>query len=167
MEIVYIINTILQSFAISLGVGSSTIAIVQFFVAIKDGNISDEERKMMGVVYFILRLAMGVILFTTLVQVGLFYYLVGDWSFISPFMMAIWTVVGVIFLNAIAMTLHYMPSKFGPAIQAGSWYSLGFLIALIPLGLITFTYVQFAAAYAGVLLLSIATVNTVMMKLKK
>jgi len=167
MEIIYILNTILLSIAVSLGVGCSTVAITQFFVAISDGKMGQEERKMMGVVYTLLRVAMAGILVTLLIQAGLFYYLARDFSFVSPFLMSMWTVVGVLFLNAIGMTLHWVPGKIGPAIQASSWYSLGILLTLIPLGLVGFEYTQFALVYAGFILLSIASLNLLMNHLKE
>ena len=73
MELLLLITAVIQSFAISLGVGSSTLAIVNFFVAIDDGKIDDTERKMMGVVYIILRIAMVMILFTTAIVAAVAY----------------------------------------------------------------------------------------------
>lgn len=166
MEIIHILNTILMSIAVSLGVGCSTVAITQFIVAIKDGQIGPAERNMLGAVYTLLRVAMAAILVTILIQVGFFYYLVGDWSFVSPFMMSLWTVVGVLFLNAAGMTMHWIPSKIGPAIQASSWYTLGVLMSLITLGLISFAYTQFILVYAGLILLTIASLNLFMNHLK-
>ncbi len=161
MEIIYIINAILLSVAVSLGVGCSTVAITQFFVAINDGQIDQTERKLLGAVYIILRVAMVAILLTLLVQAGIFYSLMDGFGFLSPFMLSMWSVVGVLYLNAIGMTMHWIPSKIGPAIQAGSWYTLGVLLALIPLGQITFGYTQFLLVYAGVILLAIAAISVV------
>lgn len=161
MEIAYIAVAILQSIAVSLGVGSSTIAITQFFSAIADGNIDETERRMMGVVYFVLRIAMGLITVTSLAQAGIIYSFVGL-GYFNPFTVGLWVVIVVLFLNAVLMTKHLMPSKFGPGIQAGSWYTLGILFAMVPLGLTSFSYVQFALVYAGILILTIAIVNGVM-----
>ncbi len=66
MIMIITLATIIQSMAISLGVGSSTLAIINFFVAIADGAIDETERKMMGVVYKVLRVAMVLILITTI-----------------------------------------------------------------------------------------------------
>ncbi len=64
------------------------------------------------------------------------------------------------------MTLRLMPSTFGPALQAGSWYTLGTLAALVPLGLTTFTLTEFFLGYITWLILAIAIVNGVMAILK-
>lgn len=168
MEIIYIITAVLQSFGLSAGVGSSTIAVVQFFSAIADGKIDENERRIMGVTYTVLRVSMGLILLTTAIHGAIFYYYAGlGVSYFNPFTVAIWLVIAVLFLNALAMSKHWLPSTLGPGIQAGSWYTLGVLFAFIPLGLTGFTFVQFILAYAGMVLLAVAIINGVMNHLKK
>jgi hypothetical protein len=65
-----VLITILQTFSISLGVGSSTLAIINFFVAIADSKIDETERIMMGVVYTVLKVAMVLILTTTIILIS-------------------------------------------------------------------------------------------------
>lgn len=161
LETAYIIVTILQTIAVSLGVGCSTTAVTQFFFAIADGKIDEGERRIMGVVYILLRVAMGLILLTTMVQAAILYKVMGT-AYINPFTVGIWTATIVLYVNAILMTLHWMPSKFGPGIQAGSWYTLGISFALIPLGLVSFSYQQFFLAYAGAMVLGVVLVNLIM-----
>ena len=55
-----------------------------------------------------------------------------------------------------------IPSNFGPAIQAGNWYTLGTLSALLPLGIVGFSLTQFALAYIAWLILAISIVNAIM-----
>jgi hypothetical protein len=152
--------SILQSFSISLGVGSSTLAIISFFVAIADGSISPDERKIMGVVYIVLRVAMILILFTTLCLLAAQYS--AGILLIAPFNITQVFVVIVLFVNAMLMTAHLIPSNFGPAIQAGNWYTLGTLSALVPLGLTGFTLTHFFLAYITWLILAISIVNGIM-----
>jgi len=59
-----------------------------------------------------------------------------------------------------------MPSTFGPALQAGSWYTLGTLAPLQLLGLTDFTLAQFLMAYVTWLILAVGIVNGVMAILK-
>ena len=155
---------IVQSFSISLGVGSSTLAIVNFFVAISDGKIDETERRMMGIVYVVLRIAMILILATT-VLLMIFDHLDAGIDMTS-LVSAQLIVLIVLFLNATLMTMRKMPSTFGPALQAGSWYTLGTLAALVPLGLTTFTLTEFFLGYVTWLILAIAIVNGVMAILK-
>ena len=161
MTIFLTLMAIIQSFAISLGVGSSTLAIASFFVAISDGNIDDTERRMMGIVYIVLRIAMVLILVTTLILLSYKYAMVGLGG-MSAFHFGQLLAIIVLFVNAMLMTAHLIPSNFGPAIQAGNWYTLGTLSALLPLGITGFTFTQFLLAYATWLVLAVAIVNGIM-----
>jgi hypothetical protein len=158
---IFTLIAILQGFSISLGTGASTLAIINFFVAIADGTISPEERRMMGVVYIVLRVAMVSILVTTIILLVSKYGAMGLGT-LSTFHTAQVLVIAVLFINAILMTKHLIPSNFGPAIQAANWYTLGTLAALIPLGMSHFTFTQFALAYVAWLILAISIVNAVM-----
>ena len=161
MSILLAFTTILQSVAIGLGVGTSTLAIINFFVAIADGKIEPEERKMMGVVYIVLRVAMGLILLTT-VLLTLFGYYHFTLGVVSGYGLAFWLLILVLYSNAVLMTYHLMPSTIGPALQASTWYTLGTLSALLPLGWVHFSVFHFTLAYVSFVLLAIAAVNGVL-----
>jgi hypothetical protein len=165
MELIMIVVAILFSFATSLGVGSSTLAIINFFVAIADGTIDAAERRIMGVVYILLRVAMVVIFICLVLMTGYNAFHLGAAAF-SSLLLAQWLIVLVLYLNAILMTLRIMPSTFGPSLQAGSWYTLGILAALLPLGLTDFTVVQFLLGYITILFLATGLVNGLMAYLK-
>ena len=165
MEMIFVIASVLQSIGVSLGVGCSTISIINFFVALADGKIEESERKMMGVAYILLRVAMVIILLTT----ALLAYIALQKNAIelySAFSVGVWTLVVVLYVNAVLMTKHIMPSTVGPALQAGTWYTLGVIMALVPLKLTNFTYFQFLFAYFAVIALSVTIVNAVMGHLK-
>lgn len=155
-----ILMAILQNFAISIGVGASTLAVTNFFVAIADGSISPDERRMMGVVYIVLRIAMILILITTLCLLAAQYN--AGVLHLVPYNVAELSVIGILFVNAMLMTAHLIPSNFGPAIQAGNWYTLGVLSALVPLSLTTFTLLHFFLAYITWIVLAISIVNGIM-----
>jgi hypothetical protein len=157
MDIVFIMMLVLQSIGISLGVGSSTLAIINFFVAIKDGTISADERKMMGVVYVVLRVAMGLILYG-LIAGGLVAY--------STNVIAVWLLLFVLYINALLMTLRIMPSSFGPSIQAGTWYSLGIMFSLTQTTGVTFTVTQFVIWYVTFVVFVTILVNVLMQVFK-
>lgn len=168
MEILYIITAVVQSLGLSAGVGSSTIAVMQFFAAIADGKIDDSERRVMGVTYKLLRVSMGLILVTTAIQGAILYYYAGmGVAYFNPFTVGVWLIITVLFLNSIAMTKHWLPSTLGPGIQVGSWYTLGVIFAFVPLGLTSFTFLQLLLAYVGMICLATAIVNSVMNHLKK
>ncbi len=161
MEIILVMVAILQFFAISLGVGSSTLAVTNFFVAIADGKIDETERKMMGIAYTILRVAMGIILITTGIIVA---YDVGRHGLasITTFTVAQLSMIVVLYANATLMTLRIMPSTVGPAFQAAAWYALGALGALMALQLTDFTFLQFALSFAAECALNVTITNGLM-----
>ncbi len=165
MELIILFVAVIFSFATSLGVGSSTLAITNFFVAIADGSIDGTERKMMSVVYVVLRVAMVTLFFMLAILTAYNTYHLGAAAF-TPLLFAQWTILAVLYLNAILMTLRIMPSTFGPSLQAGSWYTLGTLAALLPLGLTNFTYGQFVLGYLAMLMLATGLVNGIMAILK-
>ena len=146
---------ILQGFGISLGVGASTLAVTNFFVAIWDGIIDEAERRMMGIAYIILRIAMILILTTS---TGLAVYELMTLGVVSTFNLEILSLSVILFINAALMTLHLIPSTFGPSIQASAWYAMGFisLFRLIDLeiSLYLFPIVYFAAVIFAVMLVN-------------
>jgi hypothetical protein len=161
MTIFITLVAILQSFSISLGVGSSTLAIINFFVAIADGTIDDTERKMIGIVYKVLRVAMAIIFVTSIILLAFSTSSTGL-SGMSGFGWGQIITLVVLYTNALLMTHHLMPSTFGPAIQAGSWYTLGALSALQLLGMVGFSLTSFLMSYIAWIILAIGIVNGIM-----
>lgn len=127
--------------AISLGVGASTIVIASFMVALSDGKIDVSERRMLGVIYITLRVAMvsilAMLMYISLVVPSLFSTL-----------LFLWPLVGVLYVNAILMTKHWISPKFGPAIQAATWYTLGFVTVIDTFGLYEVSVNFFLMLYA-------------------
>ena len=167
MEMIYVLLSIVQTIGISLGVGCSTVALASFFVAIADGKIDEVERKMLGVVYVLLRVAMVAIIVTTFLLLLLGIYTTSVVVYFNPFTISHIILIVTLFLNAFLMTKHIMPSKFGPAIQASTWYTFGIILALEPLGLTHFTLFEFIVGYLAAIALTIAIVNAIMEHLKK
>jgi hypothetical protein len=156
---------ILQTFSISLGTGASTLAIINFFVAIADGKIDETERKMMGIVYKVLRVAMVTILATTAFIIASEYGKFGL-NNLSAISISQIIVLAVLYGNAVLMTAHLVPSTFGPAIQAGSWYTLGVISSLQIIGVTNYTTLQFLLGYITWIILAVGIVNGIMAILK-
>lgn len=156
---------IVQTFAISLGTGSSTLAIINFFAAIADGTIDETERRMMGIVYKVLRIAMVAILLSTVLLVANTYSQTGLMNLPAFYFAQAFTLF-VLYVNALLMTAHLVPSTFGPGIQAGSWYTLGTLAALQIAGTTDFKFLAFFLGYIAWIVLAIGIVNGVMAILK-
>ena len=163
MEIIF---NIIQSMGISLGMGCSTLAVLNFFHAIADGKIDETERNFMGVTYLVLRVAMGIILVSTigLLTAG---YLESGHTHFTTYVVAQIILVVILFLNSFLMTLHIMPSTFGPAIQASTWYALGFMMALAVNFDVNVNFFIFIFAYTTLILFAISLINAVMAYLKE
>lgn len=156
---------ILQTFSIALGTGASTLAIINFFAAIADGSIDPTERRMMGIVYRVLRVAMVAILVTTAFIISVEYGQVGL-AHLSVISISELIVLLVIYSNALLMTFHLVPSTFGPGIQAGSWYTLGVITSLQIIGATNYTIGEFLMGYVTWIILAIGIVNAIMAILK-
>lgn len=164
MDFLYITFELVQAIGISIGMGTSTLAILNFFYAISDGSISETERNFMGITYTVLRVAMGIILVSTVILSILGYNIYGS-DYFTHYVSAQAFLVFMLFANAALMTLHIMPSTFGPAIQASTWYTLGFIMALLPY-VHSFNFLLFGFAYATFIFFSISFVNAIMAYLK-
>jgi hypothetical protein len=156
---------VFQSIFISLGVGSSTLAIINFFAAIADGKIDETERRMMGIVYVVLRVAMVGILITTLTLLIPIIQTSG-FDALSGIHWGQFLVLTTLFINALLMTKRLMPSTFGPGLQAGSWYTFGIMMALALQGIDSYSFLQFILSYIAIMILAVGTVNGVMAWLK-
>lgn len=165
MATILFLLSIIKTLATGLGVGSSTIAIANFFVAIYDGKIDPLERRMMQVTYVVLRVAMTVILVTTLTLLSV-HIIEQGLAALTPVVLAEITILFVLYANAVLMTLRIMPSTVGPALQASSWYALGITAALVAMGMTHFNFTQFMLGYIAFFLLAATGVNAGMHYLK-
>lgn len=157
---------VLSAIGISLGVGSSTLAVLNFFVAIKDGKIDETERHFMGITYIVLRVAMTIILIT-LAILAYHGFTSSGTAYFTSFIITQFILVGVLYANATLMTLHIMPSTFGPAIQASSWYTLGITAAMFNAGANDLSIVTYLLIYLVVFFVAVMVINGVMSHLKK
>lgn len=166
MESIILTAAVFQQIGVALGMGSSTLAVLSFFLAIKDGRIEPVERQFMGLTYLVLRVGMVLILLTTLALAFIGFSASGVAYFTVPVIATI-ILTAMLYLNSILMTMHLMPSKFGPAIQASSWYTLGFLFALLANGVNSFSLGTFLLGYLGMFILFYLIINLKMASLKK
>lgn len=153
IDIIFNITVVLFMSFVGLGIGSSSLAISSFFVAIHDGGIDQSERRMLGMIYIALRIAMVGILITTVLLELL------RSEFFGITVMYLGVLLFMLYGNAIAMTKHWISAKFGPAIQAGTWYTLGFLTTIYAFNLYSVTPLNFVILYGCDVLLFMVIVN--------
>lgn len=147
MEIVTILAPIipfLYTLGQTLGVGSSTFALIFFVIAMRDGVIDASEKRFMHAVYFVLRIGMAFILLALLLS--LFFKI----PFAGIYLMQ-WIFFGIIVVNAILMTMRKMPMQYGPVIAGGTWYSLFLITNVSPLA--TFATISLLMLYVAFLII--------------
>lgn len=152
METIFALTTMVLASSVSLGVGSSSLAITSFFAAIADGNIDESERRMLGVIYWMLRVAMVLITVSAVILTWVFPGTLAGVEFV-------WILIAVLYINAILMTKHWMPVKYGPALQAATWYTLGFLFSIEMFALMELTWLSFIGLYVIDFAVAFALVN--------
>lgn len=131
METFFIIIEVLKAISISLGVGSSTLAIALYLGSLSnDGKIDKSEKRMLGVVYTVLRLSMVLIFITHLITNIPLYMVGGAEYLVSPLNFIQWLILLILYVNALLMTAHIMPDTYGPGIQVATWFSLGVITVL-------------------------------------
>jgi len=132
------------SVGLTLGVGSSTFALIFYIRSLEDGVVNETERRFMHTVYSVLRIGMALILFG----------LVATSIARSTLALGELILVSIITLNAVLMTYRRMPMQIGPVLAGGTWYAL-FLYAKTPLGavspiILTFCYAVFLFLLYGI-----------------
>ncbi|GIW68915.1 MAG: hypothetical protein KatS3mg100_409 [Candidatus Parcubacteria bacterium] len=126
---------ILLQLGMGLAVGSSTFAVIFYFKAKRDGVIDAKERSFLHIVYRVLRIALSIIVLS-LIILSLSAYQSGVWPyFATSTYWLFWIIIAVIIVNALLMDWHLMPMNLGPAIAAGSWYTLYLTYTLRMLGI--------------------------------
>lgn len=148
IETLFAITQVLRQMGVTFGVGASTFALTFFINALEDGTIDQSERRFMHIVYVVLRIGMTLITLSLLLLGAIALASGAPISalFSSIYLMEL-TLIGVIIVNAILMTKHLMPMKFGPVLAGGSWYSL-FFVNTLPLAATAYpTLLVFYAAF--------------------
>lgn len=132
MESIALLFFLLQQLGMTLGVGSSTFALMFYIVGASDGMIDASERRFMHAVYTTLRISLFLILISGFAITGAHYF-AGDFTTIfSPAYLFKWMLLLIIVVNAILMDTRTLPSAVGGAVAGGSWYALFILHTLAP-----------------------------------
>ncbi|MBX9906415.1 hypothetical protein K2X96_00785 [Patescibacteria group bacterium] len=153
MEYIFMIVPVVYKLALTLGIGSSTFALIFFIQSKQDGIVDETERRFLRTVITVMRVGMvGIV-------ASLLFYTYAFWNsavnlFADPIFLMESTIMTVIILNAILMQFRVMPMWLGPAIAGASWYSLFFLTSVpftvTSYGMFITYYALFGAVFYGV-----------------
>jgi hypothetical protein len=122
----------LHQYAIGLSVGASTFAMVFYYYVLARGETHPEHRKLMHIVYFVLRIGMLLIVISEFAKFAYSYqtnnYLY--WMH-NPEVFMRWLIFSIIVLNAILMHKRLISMWIGPVLAGGSWYALFFFSVFV------------------------------------
>jgi FAD/FMN-containing dehydrogenase len=127
---------VLFPLGLTLGVGSSTFALIFYVLALRDGTVDASERQLMRAVYVVMRVGMAIL------SIVLFIYIVIQRVYESSIILSAVLLI-VILVNAVLMTYKRISMRLGPIIAGGSWYSL-FLVAETQISTQSFFSIFFA-----------------------
>ncbi len=133
-----LITDLVFTIGLTLGVGSSTFALIFFIKSLQDGVMNDTERSFLHVVFTVLRIGM------VLIALGLAGFLLLDAVPEQTAYLLECALLFIIVANAILMDRRIMPMRFGPIIAGGSWYSM-LLVTKLPV--YAYPYTTLVIAY--------------------
>jgi len=160
MEIIYDVLVVWLMSSVALGVGASSLAITSFLTALYDGEVDVSERRMLKVIYWALRWSM--VMIAVVLAVLQWWWpntLIGE-SYL-------WVLIVILYVNAMLMTEHLIPVSLGPALQAATWYTLGFMITIELFNLAPLTLTLFGVLYLADIVFFVVLVNVGLWWLRK
>ena len=134
-----------------LGTGGATIAELQITRALKNKEVSADERALMHVNYSLIRVGMGTLLVSV---IGMYWYLGLDTLLESDKLLIKDVMFAMIFLNALALQFRWVPLWLGASTSFVSWWGatlLG-LAGALPYSFVTYLigYIAAILAFAGI-----------------
>lgn len=140
-----------------LGTGGATIAEFQISRALKNKNISDDERALMHVNYTMIRVGMAIMLVSV---IAMFWYHLGQGNEFILTSEKLWIkelMFVTIILNAVALTKRWIPLWLGASVSFTSWWGatlLG-LAGRLPYDFMTYLIGYVAAIFIVAFLLNL------------
>ncbi len=130
-----------HQYAVGLSVGASTFAMVFYYYVVSQGETHPEQRKMMHIVYFILRIGMMLIVLSEFV-IFQYNYQVNNYLYwtANPEVLMRLTIFSVIVINAVLMHKRLISMWIGPALAGGSWYAFFFMSVFVDIRWVEFGY---------------------------
>jgi hypothetical protein len=127
-----------------LGTGGATIAEANINIALKDKKVSLDERALMHATYKLIRVGMAFIL-VSIIGMVIYHTINGTISMLlSPKVLFKELVFLIIFANAIAITLRWIPLWLGAAVSFTSWWTATILGTL---GFLPFNFSTYIVGY--------------------
>jgi hypothetical protein len=113
--------------AVGLCLGTSTVVMTLYFFLVAKGRTESAEKRVMHILYTILRVGMALALITEGTCL-IYHYHIDNFIYWTdnPELLMRLTIFSVILINAIAMQYHKISMWLGPVFAGGSWYAYFF-----------------------------------------
>jgi hypothetical protein len=107
--------------------GTSTVVMTLYFFLVAKGRTESAEKRVMHILYTILRVGMALALITEGTCL-IYHYHIDNFIYWTdnPELLMRLTIFSVILINAIAMQYHKISMWLGPVFAGGSWYAYFF-----------------------------------------
>lgn len=151
MSDLFLVNLIHQ-YAVGLSVGASTFAMVFYYYSLAQGGLDEAQRKLVHIVYFVLRIGMLLIVvaefakFQYNIQINNYLYWMAN-----PEVYMRLTIFSVIVVNAILMHKRLISMWLGPIFAGGSWYAFFFFSVFVDIRWVDTGY-SYLTLFTGYLL---------------
>ncbi len=131
----YYLAQLFRTYTVGLCLGVSTIVLTFYFVFVAKGQAVPAEKRMMHIVFTVLRIGMILVVLSELTSLLYNYHVqnVTYWTENPEFFMRL-TVFAVIVANALAMEFRKISMWLGPVFAGGSWYAYFFFSVWIETG---------------------------------
>lgn len=118
---------LVRTLAVGLCLGTSTVVMTMYFYLVAKGKTEPAEKKIMHILYTILRVGMGLAIFTE-ITCFIYHYHVDNFIYWTdnPELLMRLTIFSVILINAVLMQYHKISMWLGPVFAGGSWYAYFF-----------------------------------------
>lgn len=135
---------LLHQYAVGLSVGASTFAMVFYYYVVAQGQTHLEQRKLMHIVYFVLRIGMMLIVVSEFVKFE-YNYQINNYLYwmANPEVYMRLTIFSVIVVNAILMHKRLISMWIGPVLAGGSWYAFFFFSVFVDIRWVDMGYDYF------------------------
>lgn len=131
--------------ALAVGVGASTLAIVNHIVSLNNGVVSNDEKTLMTANQMLLRTAMVLLFLSSLGLLAFATQNLGLGAY-TPSLLATWILLFILYCVMVLASLRYLPEVIALSLQAVTWYMLSIVTTLSTYSVV-FTVTQFMTFY--------------------
>ncbi len=129
-----------------LGVGGATMIEVHLNQALRDGNMTGDERGMLGLNFTVLRVGLALSVFTGMGFIVIYYTTGQEFRLQNPVFWAKMAMILVLLVNALLLQAHKISLYWGSALSFISWWG-AFVLGFFATNSIRFGFIEIMVVY--------------------